>query len=441
MKHRGTKILSLLLSLVLALLVGVMPGMSAWASSPFGLSVGSVDVDLHHLSGEGWIFDPATNTLTLNGARITVNRGIGIDYNGRETLNIVLNGENKVSATEGVGIDCYTTLSISGGGSLTVSGSNYGIGCRGTLEISGGSVDASGDSNAILSMGTITISGGTVTATGSVNGNGILANNTITISNGSVTADGVRGLEATTVTISGGSVTATGRLTAIFGNVKNSIAGTGWSDKAGTNGETAIPVSETARPLTNYMKMVFEKPAGYTVSFDANGGDGTMADVTGVSGSYTLPGCGFDPPEGQSFKAWRMDGTEYAPGAKINIGRNTTFVAVWQAASSGGAVGFGGGDGYSGGYVTGQRAYRASLAPMQGGSAALVLNTGESGEALNVYPQTTVRVVPSPAPGYKLASIVWSLIDGSASYDITQSQTFVMPAMDAVVHVTFAPVG
>ena len=78
---------------------------------------------------------------------------------------------------------------------------------------------------------------------------------------------------------------------------------------------------------------------------------------------------------------------------------------------------------------------------MQGGSAALVLNTGESGETMNVYPQTTVRVVPSPAPGYKLASIVWSLIDGSASYDITQAQNLVMPAMDVVVHVTFVPVG
>ena len=104
--------------------------------------------------------------------------------------------------------------------------------------------------------------------------------------------------------------------------------------------------------------------------------------------------------------------------------------------------GFGGGDeSWSGGYVTGLRAYRVSLAPMQGGSAALVLNTGESGTEMNVYPQTTVRVVPSPAPGYKLASIVWSLIDGSASYDITQSQNLVMPAMDVVVHVTFVPVG
>ena len=54
--------------------------------------------------------------------------------------------------------------------------------------------------------------------------------------------------------------------------------------------------------------------------------------------------------------------------------------------------------------------------------------------------QSSVRVVSTPAPGYRLASIVWSMIDGSASYDITESQTFVMPAMDAVVYVTFQPI-
>ena len=34
-----------------------------------------------------------------------------------------------------------------------------------------------------------------------------------------------------------------------------------------------------------------------------------------------------------------------------------------------------------------------------------------------------------------------SLIDGSASYDITEAKNFVMPAMDVVVYVTFRPVG
>ncbi len=86
-----------------------------------------------------------------------------------------------------------------------------------------------------------------------------------------------------------------------------------------------------------------------------------------------------------------------------------------------------------------QRAYRLSFAPMQGGSAYFLLNSGENGETMNVYPQTTVRVVPTPDSGYRLASIVWSMIDGSASYDITETQSFVMPAMDAVAYVTFQP--
>ena len=60
---------------------------------------------------------------------------------------------------------------------------------------------------------------------------------------------------------------------------------------------------------------------------------------------------------------------------------------------------------------------------------------------MNVYPSTTVYVFPNAEQGYTLDKIVWSLIDGSASYDITEAKTFVMPAMDVVVYVTFKPVG
>ena len=45
--------------------------------------------------------------------------------------------------------------------------------------------------------------------------------------------------------------------------------------------------------------------ATYTVSFNANGGTGTMADVTGVpAGAYTLPANGFTAPAGKQFKGW-----------------------------------------------------------------------------------------------------------------------------------------
>ena len=69
---------------------------------------------------------------------------------------------------------------------------------------------------------------------------------------------------------------------------------------------------------------------GYTVSFDANGGTGTMADVTGVLGDYTLPANDFTAPEGKQFKAWSVGGNEKDAGDKIAVAADTTVKAVWE---------------------------------------------------------------------------------------------------------------
>jgi len=71
-------------------------------------------------------------------------------------------------------------------------------------------------------------------------------------------------------------------------------------------------------------------PTTYTVSFNANGGTGTMADVTGVSGEYTLPENGFTAPAGKQFKAWSVDGTEKAVGDIITVTADTEVKAVWE---------------------------------------------------------------------------------------------------------------
>ena len=75
---------------------------------------------------------------------------------------------------------------------------------------------------------------------------------------------------------------------------------------------------------------VFSAAKTYTVSFDANGGSGTMADVTGVLGDYTLPENGFTAPDGKQFKAWSVDGKEKAVGDKITVTADTTVKAVWE---------------------------------------------------------------------------------------------------------------
>ena len=68
----------------------------------------------------------------------------------------------------------------------------------------------------------------------------------------------------------------------------------------------------------------------YTVTFNANGGSGTMAKVTKPAGEYTLPQNGFNAPEGKRFKAWKVGGVEKAAGEKITLSGNITVTAIWE---------------------------------------------------------------------------------------------------------------
>mgnify|MGYP002601378441 CR=1 FL=1 len=86
--------------------------------------------------------------------------------------------------------------------------------------------------------------------------------------------------------------------------------------------KTAVAISGATPP-----------PATYTVSFDANGGTGTMAAVTGVSaGAYTLPANGFTAPDGKRFVGWATSasGTATAAGEAITVSDNVTLYAIWE---------------------------------------------------------------------------------------------------------------
>ena len=78
------------------------------------------------------------------------------------------------------------------------------------------------------------------------------------------------------------------------------------------------------------MYALWEPLPTYTVSFNANGGTGTMNPVNGVSGSYTLPANGFTAPQGKQFKCWSVGGVEKAAGTQITVSENTTVTAVWE---------------------------------------------------------------------------------------------------------------
>ncbi len=66
-----------------------------------------------------------------------------------------------------------------------------------------------------------------------------------------------------------------------------------------------------------------------TVTFDANGGTETMDSVAAPENeSYTLPECTFTAPDGYHFKAWSVDGTEYAEGESFTVTGDTTVTAL-----------------------------------------------------------------------------------------------------------------
>ena len=73
-------------------------------------------------------------------------------------------------------------------------------------------------------------------------------------------------------------------------------------------------------------------PTTFTITFNANGGTGSMEPVTIEEGSrYPLPACGFIPPVNMQFSGWALSsgGSVIADGA-IMVTSNITLYAIWE---------------------------------------------------------------------------------------------------------------
>lgn len=75
----------------------------------------------------------------------------------------------------------------------------------------------------------------------------------------------------------------------------------------------------------------------YIITYDANGGSGTMEKGTATEGvAFTLPENGFSAPEGKQFKEWAVgsvDGTRVRPGESHTFTGETTVYAIWEKKS------------------------------------------------------------------------------------------------------------
>ena len=74
-----------------------------------------------------------------------------------------------------------------------------------------------------------------------------------------------------------------------------------------------------------------EPLADCTITFNGNGGSGSMDSVTVKAGAnYILPDCGFTAPADQEFKAWEISGTEYKVGDSYTVLGDTEIKALWE---------------------------------------------------------------------------------------------------------------
>ena len=266
----------------------------------YPLWVGGLKVTSANLSGEGWSFEPASNTLTLDNFNYKGkgHRDGDEDYSaiysaGSDGLTLDLKGTSTVEETGdndawlSMGVFTKGKMTVTGDGTINAIGSggchNIGIYSIRDIVIDGGTVNAVAEdvteydynSYGFYSNGTITINGGTVKGTGGAApdgySGGFFAYYDITVNGGSVTGTGgsarfdswgffsysgnisINELSGEKPT----SVVAAGNSRAIESvSVKNSVSGMGWNDASGEGDGTFIPVN-TEGTSYDYKKVVF----------------------------------------------------------------------------------------------------------------------------------------------------------------------------------------
>ena len=111
----------------------------------------------------------------------------------------------------------------------------------------------------------------------------------------------------------------------------DAVTQTFYEDTLGWDFDTVWKMDSSVSPYPILQQLPVIEPAEeYTITFDADGGTGSMTSATVSAGdSYTLPDCTFTAPEGQVFKAWLIGSTEYAAGTSYTPTGDVTAYAVW----------------------------------------------------------------------------------------------------------------
>ena len=215
-----------------------------------------------------------------------------------------------------------------------------------------------------------------------------------------------------------------------YGPVINSkdINGGTFLDTVTNNGQ--INGGTFSGAITGTGTIVEDAVVKLTVSFDPNGGSGSMDPVTVDYGTtYLFPENGFTAPEGKRFAHWAIDSldgdTTAVPGGGLTILRGTTAYAVWEdiPASTGGG---------GGGRRTSYAVSTGKTGKTGNGTLSLSDTSARRGD--------TVTITVKPDKGYTLETLTVTDSRGSA-LTLTDKGggkfAFTMPSGSVTVNATF----
>ena len=143
------------------------------------------------------------------------------------------------------------------------------------------------------------------------------------------------------------------------------------------------------------------------ITFDGNGGSGSMDSVTVKAGTnYILPACGFTAPADQEFKAWQIGGTEYKVGDSYTVNGDTEIKALWENS------------------VITPTTYTVTVSNDGNGTGTATPSTAAAG--------TTITLTATPNKGYHFKE--WQVISGGVTI---KDDKFTMPDNNVEVKAIF----
>ena len=147
--------------------------------------------------------------------------------------------------------------------------------------------------------------------------------------------------------------------------------------------------------------------ADCTITFNGNGGSGSMGPVTVKTGTnYILPECGFTAPTDQEFKAWEISGTEYKVGDTYTVSGDTEIKALWENS------------------VITPTTYTVTVSNDGNGTGTATPSTAAAG--------TTITLTATPNKGYHFKE--WQVISGGVTI---KDDKFLMPNDNVEVRAIF----